>query len=296
MHFLILNLVMDDFYKYLTAGEEDRNWGFYLNVAGSYLAKPGQSYPPVKHPSGYYFNWSNGRVLQEFQINYISEGTGILETDFGKFAIKPGSVFTIRPGVWHRYKPTSKIGWREHYIGFNGAVADQFLNHPVFAAGQPVLNPGVRVELIDTYYKIFDLVHEEQPGFQQIASGMIVKLLGYLILFEKQREFHGKRIASIIEDARFKIRQNVEAQLDIEQMADDYNIGYSYFRKMFKSYTGVSPYKYHLELKLIRAKELLLATDKSIKEISYDLGFQSIHYFSRLFKNKVGKSPSQFRG
>jgi len=287
---------MDDFYKYLTAGEEDRNWGFYLNVAGSYLASPGLAYPPVKHPSGYFFNWNNGRVLQEFQILYITGGGGELETKDGKFVLKTGSVFIIRPGVWHRYKPNRKTGWKEYYIGFDSVVADQFLNHPIFSENQPVLNPGVRAELIDTYYKIFDLVHEEQPGFQQIASGMIVKLLGYLISFEKQREFRGKHVASVIEDARFKIRQNVEASLDMEHMAAEYNIGYSYFRKMFKSYTGVSPHKYHLELKLIRAKELLLATDKSIKEISYDLGFQSIHYFSRLFKNKVGKSPSEFRG
>lgn len=296
MYFLILNLSMKDFYKYLTSGEEDRNWGFYLNVAGSYSAKPGQPYPPVKHPSGYYFNWMNGRVLQEFQILYVTEGGGQLETDHGKFTLKLGSVFIIRPGIWHRYKPNLKSGWKEHYIGFNGQMAAQFLDHPLFSESQPVLNPGVHVELIDTYEKIFDLVNEEQPGFQQIASGLIVKLLGYLISFEKQREFQGKRIASIIEDARFKMRQNVEKELDMEKMAMEYHIGYSYFRKMFKSYTGVAPHKYHLELKIIRAKELLLASNKSVKEISYDLGFQSIHYFSRLFKNKVGKSPTEFRG
>ena len=286
---------MEDFFKYLTAGEEDRNWGFYLNVAGSFLAKPGQAYPPIKHPTGYHFNWDNGRVLQEFQMNYITEGAGVLETRSGKYPIKTGSLFIIAPGIWHRYKPYEKSGWKEHYIGFNGEMAAQFLEHPLFSKNQPVLNVGVREELIDTYYKIFDLINEEQPGFQQIASGMVVKLLGYLISFEKQKEFTGKKIAMIIEEARFKIRQHVEQQFDMEKMAQEYNIGYSYFRKMFKSYTGVSPHKYHLELKIMRAKELLLATDKSVKEISYDLGFQTIHYFSRLFKEKVGKNPTEFR-
>jgi transcriptional regulator GlxA family with amidase domain len=64
---------------------------------------------------------------------------------------------------------------------------------------------------------------------------------------------------------------------------------------MFRLYTGVAPHKYFMELKIMRAKELLLATDKSIKEISFELGFQSIHYFSRIFKNKTGVSPSEFR-
>ena len=45
----------------------------------------------------------------------------------------------------------------------------------------------------------------------------------------------------------------------------------------------------------VRAKEMLLYTDKSIKEISYDMGFQSIYYFSRIFKNKLGVSPSEIR-
>jgi transcriptional regulator GlxA family with amidase domain len=65
---------------------------------------------------------------------------------------------------------------------------------------------------------------------------------------------------------------------------------------MFKEYTGISPHQYHLDLKIMRAKELILTTDKNIKEISYELGFQSIHYFSRLFKKKAGQNPSELRG
>ena len=46
---------------------------------------------------------------------------------------------------------------------------------------------------------------------------------------------------------------------------------------------------------ITRAKELLISTDKSIKEISLELGFQTIHYFSLLFKKKVGMTPTEFR-
>jgi AraC-like DNA-binding protein len=45
----------------------------------------------------------------------------------------------------------------------------------------------------------------------------------------------------------------------------------------------------------MRARELLLTTDQSIKEISFQLGFDSIYYFSRFFKQKTGMSPSEFR-
>lgn len=286
---------MSDFLKYLTPGDRDKEWGIYINVAGTALVSPNSIYPSPDHPSGYHFNWEQGRVLNEYQINYITEGKGVLENENGRFLIKPGSIIVTAPNVWHRYRPLKNTGWKEQYIGFNGKIAEQFLAHPLFSSNQPVINIGIKEEILDTYLKTFELLKKEKPGFQQVASGMVIKLLGYLISFEKQKEFTGKRIASIIEEARFKMREQVDHALDLEKMALEYNIGYSYFRKMFKSYTGVAPHKYHLELKIMRAKELLLSTDKSIKEISFELGFQSIFYFSRLFKKKVGVNPTDLR-
>ncbi|RKD89930.1 helix-turn-helix transcriptional regulator [Mangrovibacterium diazotrophicum] len=286
---------MADFLKYLTPGERDKDWGIYLNVSGYSHVQPFSPYPSPAHPTGYHFNWDQGRLLNEYQINYITEGKGILETRTGKYQIKPGSVLLISPNVWHRYRPLQKTGWKEQYIGFNGTIAAQFLAHPLFSAELPVIQIGMHEEVLDTYLKIFDLAKEEKPGYQQIASGMIVKLLGYLLSFEMQKEFTGKRIATIIEESRFKMRAAINTSIDLKELADHYHIGYSYFRKMFKSYTGVAPHQYYLELKIMRAKELLLSTDKSVKEISFELGFQSIHYFSRIFKSKTGVSPSDLR-
>jgi transcriptional regulator GlxA family with amidase domain len=169
------------------------------------------------------------------------------------------------------------------------------LKNQVFNPKQPIINCGIKEEIIDTYIKINDLVEKERPGFQQIASGMVVKLLGYIVSFEKQKGFSGKPIAKVIEQIRFIMRQNTNSELDLKQLAQEHNVGYSYFRKMFKKYTGVSPGQYHLQLRIIRAKELLVSTDKSIKEISIELGFQNIHYFSLFFKKKLGISPSDFR-
>ncbi len=281
--------------KYLTTSEEDNNWGLYLNVTGSVKISPNEYYPSLNHPSEYFFNWGEGRVLKEFQINYITEGEGILETKHGKFNLKKGSIFLIFPGIWHRYKPLTKTGWTENYIGFDGSMARKLISQPLFSPEDPVFHFRIKEELLDTYLKIFDLVEKEQPGFQQIASGMIIKLLGYIISFEKQKGFSGKRIAQVIETIRFEIRQNLEQNLDLKALAQKHNVSYSYFRKMFKKYTGVSPGQYHLQLRIIRAKELLISTDKSIKEISYELGFQSIFYFSNMFKKKEDTTPSNFR-
>ncbi|KAF0235988.1 MAG: AraC family transcriptional [Prolixibacteraceae bacterium] len=282
-------------FKYLTISEEDSNWGLFLNVAGTANILPSADYPSPNHPSEYFFTWEKGRILNEFQINFITEGAGILENRFGTFLLKKGSIFFTFPGVWHRYKPNFKTGWTENYIGFNGELAGRLIFKPLFSPEEPVYYFGIKEELLDTFLKIFDLVEKEQPGYQQIASGMVIKLLGYIISFEKQKDFSGKPIAKVIEAIRFEMRRNMQKEIDLKTLAEKHNVSYSFFRKMFKKYTGVSPGQYLLQLRITRAKELLISTDKSIKEISYELGFQSIFYFSNMFKKKEGVTPSYFR-
>ncbi|HPF51631.1 MAG TPA: AraC family transcriptional regulator [Draconibacterium sp.] len=282
-------------FKYLTTSEEDLNWGIQLTVAGSARILPDTIYPPGKHPSEYTFNWKSGRVLHEYQLNYISEGAGIFENSDGRFQVKEGSMLIIRPDEWHRYRPLKKTGWVENYVGFKGEIADHFFRHTLFTQKPAVLQLGIKEEIIDTHLKIMDLVEKEQPGYQQIASGMVVKMLGYIVSFEKQKGFSGKPIARVIEEARFYMREHTNREIDVENLASQYNVGYSYFRKIFKKYTGVSPGQYHLQLRVMRAKEMLIGTDLSIKEICIELGFQTIHYFSLIFKKKTGMSPSEFR-
>ncbi|MFK7924030.1 MAG: helix-turn-helix domain-containing protein [Bacteroidia bacterium] len=285
---------MKEFFKYLSVGEEDKNWGLYLNVAGKAEIAPNKIYPSPDHPSGYFFQWQNGRVLQEFQLIYVTEGGGVLEDESGKYQIKAGTIMILRPGISHRYRPEKKSGWIESYIGFEGELAHRFLAKKTFADAS-IINCGIRGELIDTYDKIFNLVKEEEPGFQAIASGLIIKLLGYLISFEKRKDFSGKPIEKVIQKARFQMREQFDQKMDLRQFAEANHVGYAYLRKMFKKYTGLPPHQYHLELKIMKARELIFTTEKSIKEICFELGFDSLHYFSRLFKKKTGVNPSELR-
>lgn len=286
---------MEQFFKYLTPGEDDINWGIYLNVAGKAIIPPGIFYPSPSHPSGYFFTWDQGRILQEYQIVYVTEGNGFYEDASGEYLIKSGSLLIIQPGMWHRYKPDPNTGWTENYVGFNGLLAKHIFSNSQLTSLKPLVHIGNREEFIDTYYKIYRFIQDEKPGFQQVSAGMVMKLLGYLVSVEKQLSFAETRIEKIIQKACFLIRENVEKEIDFKQYAECNNIAYSYFRRMFKIYTGLPPAKYQLDLKIIRSKELLLSTDKIMKEICIEVGFESEYYFSRIFKNKIGISPSRFR-
>jgi Transcriptional regulator containing an amidase domain and an AraC-type DNA-binding HTH domain len=78
-------------------------------------------------------------------------------------------------------------------------------------------------------------------------------------------------------------------------MVKDLPMGYSRFRKIFKETTGLSPNQYHLNLRLDKAKDLLTSTNLTINEVAYQTGFDSIFYFSRLFKKKNGLPPKEYR-
>jgi AraC-like DNA-binding protein len=81
----------------------------------------------------------------------------------------------------------------------------------------------------------------------------------------------------------------------MEALIRELAIGYSKFRKLFKRSTGKSPNQYHINLRLDKAKELLSTTNLNVTEVAYQLGFDSVFYFSRLFKKKNGVSPKSFR-
>jgi len=285
---------MDNFFKYTTKSSEDKNWGLYLNVAGYAQILPGQIYPPPGHPAGYSFNWENGRILHEFQLNYITRGEGILETKSGEYVVKEGSVIILTPGLWHRYKPLSP-GWKEHYIGFNGTFTNHIFANDFFSANEPFVQIGYNERLLQSFHEIFSHVSTEKAGYQQICSGLVIYILSTIISIKKNENFEGKLIEQTIQRACLTIRESIDQNINIQKLAFDLNIDYSLFRKMFKVYTGISPGQYHLSLRIRQAKDLLINTDLSIKEISYRLGFESIYYFSRIFKSKTGINPTEYK-
>lgn len=126
-----------------------------------------------------------GCVLHEFLINDITDGAGIFENKYGKFKVKSGSVIFHFPGVWRRYKPKLKTGWVENYVEFEGKIAKEFFHHLLFTSKKPVLQIGIKEKILDAYFKIFNFVEKEKSGVQQIASGIDIKLLDYIISHEK---------------------------------------------------------------------------------------------------------------
>ncbi len=102
-------------------------------------------------------------------------------------------------------------------------------------------------------------------------------------------------ILSVIEQAKKMIDHNAHQSIDMKELAENLYVSYSWFRKVFKEKTGEAPSEYHLNRRIEKACELLRETERSVREISEELGFKNQNYFSALFKRKTGASPSTYR-
>lgn len=287
---------MDNFYKYLPVSTDDQEWGLQLLHAGCTENHPGKDYPDKNHPAHHYFNWENGRVLQEYSLIFITKGKGIFNSHkTGDIQIEEGSVIIVFPNERHRYRPSPDTGWTEYWIGFNGPIINNLIDKNFFNPANPVFNIGYNETILNLYMQIIEAIKHEKPGYQPLVCGAAMYILGQLHSSEKQKLFTIGDEENIVNHARLIIRSTFENNISPKEIAYQLKISYSRFRKLFKEYTGLAPVQYQIQLKLERAKEKLVNTSKTIKEISYELNFESSNYFSKLFKEKTGLTPVEFR-
>ncbi|HPD25192.1 MAG TPA: AraC family transcriptional regulator [Candidatus Marinimicrobia bacterium] len=283
-------------FDYLIISENDKNWGLYVTGSGNADIPPHTPYPPTKHPKGYMFDWQNGRILTEFQILYITRGSGIFESKAtGRKKIEEGYIIHLFPGVWHRYMPDPKTGWKEHWISFSGSIPNDLLNNGILSREKAVLEIGLNEKLINLYQEILELIESQKIGYQEIIASLTFQIVANIQAIEKSKKFFGIEFETTINKAKIFMADRIDKNINMEQLASELGVGYSWFRRMFRHYTGLPPVQYFLELKLNKAKELLVNTSLPIKEIAVITGFESQFYFSKFFKNRVGMSPIKYR-
>ena len=283
--------------KYLISNERDAQWGLTISTIGYEDILPGEEYPTKGHADGYYFDLQKGRILNEYQLLYLTEGEGIFESTNQKpTRIKQGDLFLLFPGEWHTYHPLPQKGWKSYWIGFKGRNMDDRVRAGFLSPTKPIYHVGFSSEIVHIYEEAFSKAKEEAAYSQQTLAGIVNYLVGLMYSLERNIVLNKDyNYADIMNRARLRIRESLESSISIQAIAEELGIGYSNFRKLFKEYTGVAPAMYQQELRLQRAKEMLSTTNLSIKEIAYRLNFDSPDYFSAKFKIKTGRKPSEFR-
>jgi AraC-like DNA-binding protein len=99
----------------------------------------------------------------------------------------------------------------------------------------------------------------------------------------------------VIARAKQYIQEHQTEELSLGQIASAVHTSPFYFCKLFKKVTGIHFTDYVSRTRTERAKNLLLNPNLRISEIAYEVGFQSLTHFNRVFKRIVGQSPTEFR-
>ncbi|PTX92296.1 AraC family transcriptional regulator [Opitutus sp. ER46] len=137
------------------------------------------------------------------------------------------------------------------------------------------------------------------------ASALRVQGLAHLIAMHLARHY-----AEIPRDARgassslpgYKLKQvtdwmesHLDEPFDLAQTAAMAGLSKFHFHRLFKSATGMSPGKYHVNARMQEARRRLRETDQSIVAVALDLGFSTPSHFAQVFRRETGLSPSDYR-
>ena len=88
---------------------------------------------------------------------------------------------------------------------------------------------------------------------------------------------------------------NMGRKLSLEEISSELGMSISSLKRLVQETYAKSPMEYFAELKMEEAKRLILHSAMNMTQIAQQLGFSSVHYFSRAFKQKTGSTPSQYQ-
>jgi len=157
----------------------NRTLGFYLNDAGHAVVPANSGYPLTieNHLQEYALSWEKGRVLQEFQVVYISKGKGVFQsTQSGLIPINAGDVFLLFPGEWHRYQPDPEVGWTEYWLRFSGDYANKLMSSEPLSPLKPVIRIGHNKALFQLFSDLAETMYSNHSSTHGSPLPKVYKL------------------------------------------------------------------------------------------------------------------------
>ncbi|TWX71647.1 GlxA family transcriptional regulator [Colwellia sp. C1TZA3] len=116
--------------------------------------------------------------------------------------------------------------------------------------------------------------------------------------YEEQRYLEGavdRHADELISQIQFWLQSNLNTELTLNNIAQQFGISQRSFTRRFKFATGINATQYWQKLKIQTAKELLAASNLSIQEVAFQVGYQDQANFTRLFKHRLNITPKAYR-
>ncbi len=239
-----------------------------------------------------------------FEICYVVDGQGTYIDNGKEHRLAAGTLFCSRPGVWHQIR--SKTGLFLLFVAFevvdsesNGDAAQQFRqlaegrNYFLDTAEQ---SPTawiwkallVQAAAVQAYWKV---------TVEGLAYSLLVSFLGAFGVTSEPAagKKAGKMASTQLYRAKLFIRDNLSQPLRLDDVASYLHVSGRHLSRLFSLELGQTYSDYVRNQRVRQAQSLLAEGELSIKQIAQETGFESVHYFTRVFKAETGLTPGKFR-
>ena len=226
-------------------------------------------------------------------IHYCICGEGYFHIMATRNHIQTGDIFMIPPHTRNKYYPNPDNPWSYRWIGLKGVKVEKLLASCGLSTASCVLHSTPDPQLESLFERIYvDSYHEDTLS----ALGNTFQLLGHLR--NRSHNNQANRLSSselYFQHILSYIHKNYFNNINISDIADANNIDRTYVFKLFQKHKNMSPSQYLQHYRLDKACILLRKTSLSITDIGYAVGFQHIPYFTKLFREYIGLTPSEYR-
>lgn len=250
---------------------------------------------------------------EEMEIVIIEEGKAEINVDLKTFTAYSGDISFVKPFGLHSFKKPddSNVVWESMVFNLSmlqSALTDGCLIKyiaPIFNNENelPFLltkdNPGYE-EIKSTLIKLLDCYKNSYDGYELEIKSLLFHM--FSIMYKHNLIKKASKKITFSSDASYKLKkvlqyisENYDTPITIQSLAHVSNFSEYHFMKFFKKHIGITAIEYINNIRLTESCKLLLTTDKSIMDISFEVGFNSVSYFNKLFKNTYNITPKEFR-
>lgn len=236
-------------------------------------------------------------------FHFVIKGKGYLKIQKNEYIpIYKNSCFLIEPGKQAKYYQDKDNPWTYFWIEINGKNIEKFVNLLAFKNNNNVINiPNIK----DIKNCFFDVFNQDLYGQNILSENLRIQSLTLKIfsdLFSNtinhNLEKNEKMLSKTEEQANAIIKyinyNYTSPNLSVKNLANMFYFNSSYLNRLIKKYTGLSPKKLIIKLRMERSLILMKKKTMTISEISFEIGYKNQFYFSKEFKEYYGVSPSEY--
>lgn len=254
---------------------------FYLCFCGYAKCSPLHSFGPAVRPN--------------YILHYIMEGKGKFLVNGEEYNLQKGQGFLIEPEVQTFYQADEEVPWTYLWIGFGGKKAEDYLRDLGLNKKQLIFQCGCGEELKKIVYSM--LKHRKYTAANEyFLEGLLYTFFGTLKENMEIAGNAGEKDGNLyVRKAAEFIQNNYADPVRVKDIADYVGVNRSYLYTLFQDNLQLSPKEYLTNFRLTRAAELLQLTDLSVETVAMSCGYQDALGFSKIFKAKMGITPSAYR-